>query len=267
MPTVQLDNKSFAAEAGETILEVARRNGVWIPTLCHHPAVEPYAACRLCMVEVNRGDWWQMVTACNYPIRRDLEVRIESDRAQAARRGVMHLLLARAPESGALRHLAACMDVEPAELPKVSEAERNCILCGLCVQVCEEQIGAAAIAMSGRGVCRKVSTPFGEPADACILCGACEAVCPVGTIELIVRGDEMELVPFGIKAPVPGCAECGAPVAADTLRQALRRRASRAFRTALSNEAVCPRCQRTKLAMIISAVAPSAGSLNHSPSS
>ncbi len=96
MPTVTIDNKSCAAEMGETLLEVARRNGVWIPTLCCHPALEPYASCRLCMVEIDRGGWWQMVTACNYPVLRDLAMRVESERAIRARQGVMRLLLARA---------------------------------------------------------------------------------------------------------------------------------------------------------------------------
>jgi bidirectional [NiFe] hydrogenase diaphorase subunit len=259
MPTVTIDSKSCAAEVGETILEVARRNGAWIPTLCHHPALEPYASCRLCMVEIDRGGWWQMVTACNYPLRRDLAVRVESERAVRARQGVMRLLLARAPESGELQELAAKMGVGAAGLPTVTVAERNCILCGLCVRACEERIGTANISLTGRGGERKVSTPFGAPAEDCILCGACAAVCPVGTIQLEIHGDEVELVPFGTKGPLRRCADCGQPVAAEVARLALARRGAAALKELLEGVELCSHCKRKKLAVQISATAPGGG--------
>jgi bidirectional [NiFe] hydrogenase diaphorase subunit len=248
MPTVTIDNKVCEAALGETILEVARRNGVWIPTLCYHPAMEPYASCRLCMVEIDRGGWWQMVTACNYPVRRDLAVRVESDRAVRARQGVMSLLLARAPESAELRELAGRMGVCESEFPTVTVAEGNCILCGLCVRVCEEQIGTAAIALSGRGVERKVSAPFDEPSADCILCGACAAVCPVGTIRWEIRGGEVQLAPFGNNAPALRCSECGAVLAAEAARQALIRRGTAAVRETMENNVLCSQCKRKLLA-------------------
>jgi NADH dehydrogenase/NADH:ubiquinone oxidoreductase subunit G len=251
MPTVTIDNQACVADVGETILQVARRNGVWIPTLCYHAAMEPYASCRLCMVEIDRGGWWQMVTACNYPVRRDLTVRVGSERAVGARRGVMRLLLARAPASPELGELATRMGIESAGLPTVTVAERNCILCGLCVRVCEERIGSAAISLTGRGVERKVSTPFGEPSEDCTLCGACAAVCPVGTIQMEVRGEEVELVPFGTKGPVHRCAACGAALTAELVREALRRRGPAAVSEVLTCEELCVRCKRTKTAGLL----------------
>jgi predicted molibdopterin-dependent oxidoreductase YjgC len=248
MATVNIDGKSCEAAHGETIFEVARRNGTWIPTLCHHPALQPYASCRLCMVEIDRGGWWQMVTACNYPVRGDLTVRVNSERGVRARQGVMRLLLARSPASRELQQLAARMGVLSAGLPTVTVAERNCILCGLCVRACEERIGTAAISLTGRGVERKVATPFGEPAEACILCGACAAVCPVGTIELKIQGDEIELVPFGTKGPVHRCAACGAVLVAERARAALLERGLAAVNEILHREDLCLRCRRQKLA-------------------
>ena len=172
MLKITIDDKCCAAEAGETVLQVARRNNLWIPTLCYHPAMEPYASCRLCLVEVGNGKGWQMVTACNYVVWHDLAVRLSSEAVVCARQGVMRLLLARAPDSAELQELAGRLGVHAADLPTVTVAEGHCILCGLCVRVCEERIGTAAISLSGRGVERKVSTPFAEPSEECILCGA-----------------------------------------------------------------------------------------------
>ena len=257
MLTVTIDNKACAAAVGETILEVARRNGAWIPTLCYHAALEPYASCRLCMVEIDRGGWWQMVTACNYPVRRDLTVQVGSERAIRARQGVMRLLLARVPDSPELCELAARMGVQSAGFPTVTAAEGNCILCGLCVRACEERIGSAAISLSGRGVERKVSSPFGEPSEDCILCGACAAVCPVGAIRLEVRGDEVEIVPFGAKGPLRRCSACGAALAAELVGQALRRRGAAAVSEVLAGEEFCVRCKRKRLVGRLLAAAPS----------
>lgn len=150
MPTVTIDGCKVEVKKNATILDAARKAGIWIPTLCYNPVVSSDASCRLCMVELDRGDWRQLVTSCNYPVRRDIVVYVSSERAQRARRGVMELLLARAPESQELRALAERMGVKETRYPKVTESQRNCILCGLCVRVCEEIIGQSAIASAGR---------------------------------------------------------------------------------------------------------------------
>ena len=124
MPTVTIDGVAVELEKGQTILDAARKAGSWIPTLCYHPAVSPGATCRLCMVELDRGDWKQLVTACNYPVRRDVVVSVSSDRAVKARRGVMELLLARAPENRQLKALARRMGIEGTPYPTVTEAQR-----------------------------------------------------------------------------------------------------------------------------------------------
>ena len=259
MPLVTIDGKPCEAQTGQTILEVARRHGFWIPTLCYHPALEAYASCRMCVVEIDRGGWWQVVTSCNYPVRGDLTVRVSSERAVRNRQGVMQLLLARCPESPELGELAARMGVTASPYPKVTEAQRNCILCGLCVRVCEERIGASAISLVGRGVERSVAAPFRMPSEDCIGCGACAAVCPVGTIVVRVHEEDVEISPFKTRVKLRRCAECGRPMETEWVEQVLRRRGGPTLVELLAREQLCPRCKRGKSARSITAAVPRDG--------
>ncbi len=259
MPAVTIDGKPCEAQTGETILQVARRNGIWIPTLCHHAALEPYAACRVCVVEINRGGWWQVVTSCNYPVRGDLTVRVNSERAVRDRRGVIQLMLARSPESPELCELAARMGVTASPYPKVTEAQRNCILCGLCVRVCEERIGVSAISLVGRGVERSVAAPFRMPSEDCIGCGACAAVCPVGTIVVRVHEEEVEISPFKTRVKLRRCEGCGRPLGSELVEQVLGRRGGPTMVEMLAREDLCPRCKRRALANKLTAAVPGDG--------
>ena len=246
MPTVTIDGARVEVAKDATVLDAARQAGIWIPTLCHHPAVEARAACRLCLVELDRGSWKQMVTACNYPVRRDMAVSVSSDRAVAVRRGVMELLLARAPENQQLRALAGRMGVTGTRYPTVTQSQRDCILCGLCTAVCEEVIGRAAIGFAGRGQSRVVSPPFRLPADECIGCGACAVVCPVGTIQIRIHEDagEIEISPFKSRAKLLRCQECGARVASVPVLEELLRRAKPDWEEIRRRARLCPACRR-----------------------
>ena len=259
MPTVTIDGQAIEARVGETILHVASRAGIWIPTLCHHEALEPYAACRICVVQIDRGGWWQVVTACNYPIRRDLTVRVNSKGAVRGRQGVMQLMLARCPESRELKEMAERMGVDGTPYPHVTEAQRNCILCGLCIRVCAERIGASAISSAGRGTERTVAAPFRLPSEDCIGGGACEAVCPVGTIVVRMHEDEVEISPFKTRVRFKRCGECGRPLASELVHKALAAQGGPTLSEILAREQFCPQCKRKQLATQLTTTIPEDG--------
>lgn len=180
--TVTVDGRRTEAPASATLLDAARQTGIAIPTLCHYKGLSPYGACRLCVVEIETPGGPKQVASCSYPVQDNLVVRTDTESVIESRRTVLELLLAQAPDSLELSKLAAELGVE--STPFEPEAEGKCILCGLCVRVCGEQMGRSAISLFGRGASREVRTAFGEPTDQCQACGACVFVCPTGAVDL-----------------------------------------------------------------------------------
>jgi len=180
---IMIDDKEVDTEPGQTILEVARINGIYIPTLCYHPALKPFGACRLCSVEIEKHGRKRVVTACNYPVEEGLEVRTNSPEIIEIRKMLIELLLARCPEEKRIQEFAHEYGVSEPHTRFTLENE-HCILCGLCARVCEELVGVSAINFIGRGVERKVGTPYEELSDDCIGCGSCALVCPTDAIRL-----------------------------------------------------------------------------------
>lgn len=250
MYTVTINGIKVKVKIGETILDAASKAGIWIPKLCYHPSVSSLASCRLCMVELDRGNWKQLVTACNYPVRRDIIVSVSSELAVSARRGVMKLLLARAPESEPLKELAGRMGIRGTQYPTVTESQRNCILCGLCTSVCEEVIGRAAIGFAGRGVNRSVAAPFRQASENCIGCGACAIVCPVGTIQVRIHEStgEVEISPFKSRAKLLVCEECGARMVTEPVAGQMLDRVKIDGEEFRKRVRLCPECRRKKTA-------------------
>jgi len=181
MISLTIDGRPISLPDGATVLDGATELGIEIPTLCHHPALEPYGACRVCTVEVRYGGRTRMVTACNYPVWEGIEVLTRSERVLKHRRMIVELELGRCSTVPILRKLADQLGIDAS---RFGTGESECILCGLCVRMCAEVVGANAIGFVNRGVDREVATPYREVSSSCIGCGACAQVCPTGTIRL-----------------------------------------------------------------------------------
>ena len=180
MITFKLNGQTVQGDEGQYILQVAEKYGVDIPTLCYHKALEPAGMCRLCTVELFDGRRSRFVTACNYPIWEGMEVNTDTEAVHQGRKLIVELLLARCPDVPMLKALAQKYGIDK---PRFKTEDDDCILCGLCVRMCEK-MGNSAIGLTGRGVEMKVDTPFHVQTDACMACGACASVCPTGHITL-----------------------------------------------------------------------------------
>ncbi|UCC70970.1 MAG: FAD-dependent oxidoreductase [Gemmatimonadota bacterium] len=176
-----IDGLEVDVEQGSTVLQAAEQLGIKIPTLCHHKALAPYGACRLCLVELQTPGGSRIEASCVYPALEGLVVKTDAERVLKTRRVMMELLLARCPGVESLKRLASSLGVEDTRFPKKDEV---CILCGLCVRVCEERMGISAVSFANRGSARKISPPYDKHSPVCIACGACQVVCPMEVVDL-----------------------------------------------------------------------------------
>lgn len=203
---IVIDGKNCECERGEYILQVAKRNGIEIPTLCHHAAIAGLASCRVCIVEVKdiKGKS-QVVVSCVYPIEQEIEVFTNTDKIKKERGIILELLRLRAPESKEIAEMCKKYGAPKYESLKPLDGEK-CIMCGKCAAVCKE-LGASAISTINRGVFKKISTPYDEPSKTCIGCRSCAEVCPTGVITY--EENDNERIIWGKKFELVHCAECG----------------------------------------------------------
>jgi heterodisulfide reductase subunit A len=215
MIKITINGKEVAVEKGRTILEVAREAGIDIPTLCNHESLPPYAACRFCIVEVTYKGATRYRASCIFPVEEGMEIKTHSERVLKIRRVLAELMLARCPESDVIRDLAYDVGVgscrfdrprgekapcqicgvcrvreemriaAPNEVPSTFVGKGGCILCGMCIRLCDEVMQIGALTLEGRGMRRRVTTAFRKPSEFCIACGACSSICPTGAIELL----------------------------------------------------------------------------------
>ena len=227
---IKIDEKEILAEEGSTILEAAKQAGIDIPHLCYEERLSPPSSCRLCVVEVEGVQ--NLVASCAYPVREGIKVKTNTERVKRARRVVLELLISNHPldcmtceKSGSclLEKYAYELGVtssrfqgERINYPVVSdnpfiERDNNkCILCGRCVNVCEEVQQCGVLDFARRGFATLITTGFNRPLTetACVFCGNCLSVCPVGAlteVERKGRGREWEFKKTTTICPYCGC--------------------------------------------------------------
>ena len=201
-----MNGKNYAFTEGETILDVARRNDIFIPTLCYLKGASPTGACRMCVVEVKGAR--TLVASCTAPAGAGMEVQTESEAVVKSRKMNLELLLSSGshdcllcPATGdcqlqalAFRYNATGTRFARSK-PKYTPDTSNpflirdfskCILCGRCVQACKEVQVNNAIDFGYRGsdakIIAKCDLPLGN--SDCVFCGECLQVCPVGALSL-----------------------------------------------------------------------------------
>jgi len=218
MAELQVDGKVIRFHPGETVLEAALANGIDIPHLCYHPELSVSGGCRLCLVEVEGRPF--PTASCGLACEEGMSIRTESERLTEMRRDVIDLFVSDHPlDCVVCEKSGACLLQKYAYKYGVSETSHEfelsrtlfqddnpfflrdhqyCILCGRCVRVCNEVVGADAIELAGRGFESHVATPFDGPMidSSCVYCGSCVQVCPTAALMPVSRrgkGREWEL--------------------------------------------------------------------------
>ena len=236
MVTLKIDGKKIKAKEETTLLMAARANGIEIPTLCSNDALKPYGACRLCIVEINKGGNTFIDTSCTYPVEEGLMVKTNTPRVVEGRKMVIELHLARCPNVKIIKQLADEYGVTESarEMGKDNE---YCILCGLCVRACNEVVKAGAIQFAGKGINKVVDSPFSKTAEDCIACGSCAFVCPTGIIDkndlastalcspegCEQTGPQREIINWKVEHKLKECKKCGNPYAPEPHLENLKR--------------------------------------------
>jgi len=205
-PTIVLDGQPVAFTAGETIYEIAQRQGTFVPTLCYDPRLKPFGACRLCVVELQTSK--NPVASCTTQATPGMEVSTSSERIELFRKTLLEMLVSenRELEVSPLRSIASqeltlLVDRYAARTGRFQGAHSGdsrpddnnpfllrdydlCISCYRCVRVCAEQEGDYAISVMNRGFHTQITTEFnGMLRDSsCTFCGQCVQTCPTGAL-------------------------------------------------------------------------------------
>lgn len=175
-----IDGKEVKAAAGMTVLDAARQEGIYIPTLCHHEKLEAFGGCRLCMVEVEVRGRKSYVVSCLYPVEKDIVVRTRSEKVDKIRKVIVEELMAHAPDAPELVRLA---QEYGADRDRFEQAPSFCVLCGLCVRYCAEIKQKNAIGFVDQGPSREIRFVPKIAAKECWECKECFPLCPTSALQ------------------------------------------------------------------------------------
>ena len=196
-----IDGKEIQAEKGKLLIEVARQNGIEVPAFCYHEDYTLQAACRMCLVEIEKTPKLQV--GCTTPVAEGMVVRTDSDIVKKARKGTLEFLLTNHPldcpvcdkggecelqdmvfryGAGESRFVERKLHVDEKQWsPVVYFDAPRCILCYRCVRACNEGMGVGALGVGNRGAISEI-VPNHQDHLECDECGACIDICPVGAL-------------------------------------------------------------------------------------
>lgn len=204
MLKLTIDGKKVAAPEGATALDVLKKSGIRIPTLCHHPSLKPSGTCKLCAVEV-RGKATgrpRVMLACILKVTAGMEIRTDSEMVSRARAAAFRNLIQMAPQAANIRALAKSFEVDTGAPPD------GCIRCRLCIRVCKEIVGPGALRMEKRD-----GQNYVVPIEGlCIGCGTCANICPTKVIDVRDRDGVRTISIRGEvigRHPLQRCEGCG----------------------------------------------------------
>jgi formate dehydrogenase alpha subunit len=204
--SLTINGKTISCPSGISILKAALENGIKIPTLCHHPHLEPVGACRLCLVEDEKTG--RIMASCVTPVSPNMVIQTDTPTIKKHRRNIIRLMMANHPESCIvcsqgnrceLRQIAAELGVGQIKLypmphytgleeanPFIIRDLSKCILCGKCIRADHELVVVGAIDYNLRGFKSRPATVHEMPLEksSCTFCGTCVSLCPTGALSL-----------------------------------------------------------------------------------